>query len=156
MTCVSAEPPDHICEARAIWQHPDETAQMPRPQYGSISDSALPANTWQQQGAGAPQHGQYLQPYAPGYPQVQARAQGDGLAVASMVLGITSIVFCWWGLATLAQVVLAIVLGVKGMRRADAGAGGKGMAIAGLVCGCVGALAYLIFGVATLGAGFII
>jgi hypothetical protein len=48
------------------------------------------------------------------------------------------------------------VFGVKGMRRADAGAGGKGLAIAGLACGCVGAIAYLIFGVATLGAGFFI
>jgi hypothetical protein len=42
------------------------------------------------------------------------------------------------------------------MRRADAGAGHKGMAVAGLVRGIVGAVAYLSFGVLTLGAGFII
>jgi hypothetical protein len=156
MTCMSAEPPDHIREARSIWQQPDETAQMPRPQYGTVYDSPLPEAAWQQQGAGAPQHGQCLQPYAPGYPQVQAQAQGNGMAVASMVLGITSIVFCWWGLATLVQVVLAIVFGIKGMRRADGGVGGKGMAIAGLVCGIVGGIAYFIFGIAMFGAGFII
>jgi hypothetical protein len=55
-------------------------------------------------------------------------------------------------------VVLAITFGAVGMRRADAdaGAGHKGMAVAGLVRGIVGAVAYLSFGVLTLGAGFII
>jgi hypothetical protein len=72
------------------------------------------------------------------------------------VLGITSIVFCWWGLVSLAQVVLAIVFGYIGISRANRGASGKGQAVAGLVCGCVGALAYFIFGIVTLGVGFII
>jgi Domain of unknown function (DUF4190) len=90
---------------------------------------------------------------APAYPQA---APGNGMAVASLVLGITSIIFCWWGLATLAQVVLAIVFGCLGMSRAASGARGRGMAIAGLVCGCVGALFYLLFGVFTLGIGFLI
>lgn len=89
---------------------------------------------------------------APAYLQ----APGNGMAVASLVLGITSIVFCWWGLATLAQVVLAIVFGCLGMARAASGARGRGMAIAGLVCGCVGALFYLLFGVFTLGIGFLV
>ena len=73
-----------------------------------------------------------------------------------MILGITSIVFCWWGLFTLAQIVLAIVFGVKGLGRANAGAGGKGMAQAGLICGCVGALFYLIIGIFTVGIGLFI
>jgi hypothetical protein len=151
---MSYEPPEHIREARKVWQQPDETAQMPRPQYGNVYDATAP--TWQAQGAVVPQHAQYVQPYVSGYPQVQAQAQGNGMAVASMVLGITSIVFCWWGLATLAQVVLALVFSIRGIQKANAGAGGKGMAIAGLVCGLIGGIAYLIFGVATLGAGFII
>jgi len=65
------------------------------------------------------------------------------MAVASLVLGITSLVFCWWGLAARAQVVLAITFGIIGMRRTDAGARAQGMAVAGLVCGIVGAVAYL-------------
>ena len=72
------------------------------------------------------------------------------------MLGITSIVFCWWGLVSLAQIVLAIVFGCIGISRASRGASGKGLAVAGLVCGCVGALAYFIFGIVTLGVGFII
>jgi hypothetical protein len=71
-------------------------------------------------------------------------------------LGITSIVFCWWGLATPAQVVLAIVFGSIGIRRAKGGATGKNLAVARLICGCVGAAFYVFFGLITLGAGFII
>jgi hypothetical protein len=81
----------------------------------------------------------------------------SGFAVASMVLGITSIVFCWWGLGSLAQVVLAIVFGANGIRRANQGtAGGKGMATAGLACGIVGFIAYFIVGIVSLGVGFLI
>jgi hypothetical protein len=65
-------------------------------------------------------------------------------------------VFCWWGVFTLAQVVLAIVFGAKGISKANAGASGRGQAVAGLVCGCVGAVFYLIFGIATVGIGFLI
>jgi hypothetical protein len=93
--------------------------------------------------------------YAQAFPVARATA-GNGLAIASLVLGITSIVFCWWGLLSLAQVVLAIVFGCIGISRASRGASGKGQAVAGLVCGCVGAILYFIFGLLTLGAGFII
>jgi len=96
----------------------------------------------------------------PGWAQsagyVVARQAGNGQAVASLVLGITSIVFCWWGLATLAQVVLAIVLGSIGISRAKTGATGKNLAVAGLICGCVGAAFYVFFGLVTLGVGFIV
>jgi ABC-type phosphate transport system permease subunit len=96
-----------------------------------------------------------VQPYGTNPPAPLQPASGQ--AVAALVLGITGIVFCWWGLGTLAQVVLAIAFGVKGMQKADAGlAGGKGMAQAGLVLGIVGACLYLLVGVLTLGAGFLI
>jgi hypothetical protein len=77
------------------------------------------------------------------------RPEGSGFGVAALVLGICSVVFCWWGLVTLAMVVLAVTFGAKGLARP-----GRGMAIAGLSCGLVGAAAYLIVGVATLGVGF--
>jgi ABC-type phosphate transport system permease subunit len=82
--------------------------------------------------------------------------RGNGQAVAALVLGITSIVFCWWGLFTLAQIVLAVVFACVGMSKASRGAGGHGLAVAGLVCGCVGAVAYVIVGLFTLGLGFIV
>jgi hypothetical protein len=115
-----------------------------------------PAPGWspQQQAPGG-----YLQPYqAAGYPQpMPGQAGGNGLAVASLVLGITSIMFCWWGLLSLAQVVLAGVFGVFAINKANSGlAGGKSLAIAGLICGVVGFIAYFFVGIATLGIGFII
>lgn len=73
-----------------------------------------------------------------------------------MVLGITSIIFCWWGVFSLTQVVLAIVFSGLGIARANRGAARKGMAIAGLVCGLVGAVLYLLIGIASLGVGFLI
>lgn len=86
-------------------------------------------------------------------PQAQV---GNNMAVASLVLGIMSIVFSWWGLVTLAMGVLAIVFGVKGMDRANFGLPGKGMATAGLICGCVGLVAYVVLGIVTLGLFFLI
>lgn len=61
-----------------------------------------------------------------------------GLSIASMVLGIISVViFCIWYISVPCA-VLAIIFGVVGMKK-----GGKGMAIAGLVLGIV-ALAILV------------
>lgn len=82
---------------------------------------------------------------------------GNGKAVASMVLGITSVVFCWWGLATLAMVVLAIALGGTSMKETkQARVAHHGMAVAGLVLGIVGALIYIILGIASLGVMLVI
>ena len=81
---------------------------------------------------------------------------GNGLAIAGMILGITSVVFCWWGLLSLAQVVLAIVFGGVGLSRANRGAPHKGMAVAGLVCGLIGAVFYLMLGIFSLGVGLLI
>jgi hypothetical protein len=80
----------------------------------------------------------------------------NGLAVAALVLGIASIPFCWWGIATLAMVVLAIVFGSIGIHRANAGAPKKSLAVAGLCCGIVGLFAYLIVGIMSLGIGLFI
>jgi hypothetical protein len=126
-------------------------------QYRARSQDQAPQTDAVEQYRAQPQNWAYEapQPYAPGYPQAPAQAQ-NGMAVASMILGITSIVFCWWGIFTLVQVVLAIVFGVKGLSKANAGAGGKGMALAGLICGCVGAFFYLIVGIFTVGVGFLI
>jgi len=92
-------------------------------------------------------------PYAP-YPVPK-----NGQAVAGMVLGILSVIGWWAGIGELALVVLAITLGAVGMRRASGPGGmgaGHGQAVAGLVLGIAGALAYLCFAIATAGIGFVI
>lgn len=66
----------------------------------------------------------------PGYPVVQQRTT-DGLAIASMVLGI---VWVWW-----IGSILAVIFGHIALRRiAREGKAGRGMAIAGLVLGYIG------------------
>jgi len=80
----------------------------------------------------------------------------NGVAVAALVLGITSIVFSWWGLLTLVQVMLAIVFGSVGISKANRGASNKGLAVAGLVLGLVGLVIYFFIGLFSLGVGWII
>lgn len=109
---------------------------------------------------GVPPYGGYYYgpgPYAPMYQQpVVASQPGNGLAVASLVLGITSILFSWLGLLTLVQVVLAMTFGGIGISRANQGASGKGLAIAGLILGCVGLVIYFFVGLASFGLGWLV
>jgi hypothetical protein len=144
------------------WAPPAAAGLPPQPGPAQPAWGQPAAPGWNAPAAGwsPPQQGPggYMQPYqAGGYPQPMAQAGGNGMATASLVLGITSIVFCWWGLGTLAQIVLAGVFGVLAINKANSGlAGGRSLAIAGLICGGVGFLAYFIIGVATLGIGFIV
>lgn len=59
-----------------------------------------------------------------------------------MVLGIVSIVCCWLTVFDAVPVVLAVVFGIVALNemRANPARGGRGMAVAGIVCGAVGAL----------------
>ena len=92
-----------------------------------------------------------IQPHFPTVAQ-----QGNGLAVAGMILGITCIIFSWWGIFTLVQVVLAITFSAIGRGHAKRGAPHGGMATAGLVLGIVGAVLYFLIGIFSFGAGFFI
>lgn len=95
----------------------------------------------------------YPAPYGP--PQPPA-APGHGHAVASMVLGITSLVFCWWGLGTLAMVACALSFGGVSLHRtSQAQIQASGMAVAGVILGVLGFLAYFFVGLFSLGAGWI-
>lgn len=127
-----------------------------------------PAQDWQAQPTAYAQQPQvyaqqpqaYATPYGAGYPQAgfpaAAQKNGNGFAIASLVLGITSIFFCWWGLFSLLQVVLAIVFGALALGRVAPGSSHRTMAIAGIVCACVGVILYFIFGLLTLGFGLLI
>lgn len=65
------------------------------------------------------------------------KGQGKGLGIASMVCGIISLIGCcglWYVSIPLA--IVAIVLGIVQIVKNEA----RGMAIAGIVCGAVGAI----------------
>jgi len=73
-------------------------------------------------------------PYDGGY------RRGNGVAVASLVLGLVSVVLmCIWYVAMPCG-ILAIIFGVGGRKNAREGASGGGMATAGLVLGLLGLL----------------
>ena len=74
----------------------------------------------------------------PSYVPSNQPQQSSGLAVASLVLGIISLVlFCVW-YVSIPCAIIAIVMGAIAKGKAARGeAGGKGMATAGLVCGII-------------------
>jgi len=73
------------------------------------------------------------------------------MAAASLVLGITSIVFCWMGILTLLQLVLAFVFGFRTLSRADRWGVRAPLAVAGTICASVGLLIYFAAGALTAG-----
>ncbi len=103
-----------------------------------MSDTPLAPGWWQasdgkwyppRQPSGAPPQGY-------GYYAGPSQRPMSGKAVASLVLGILSIVFCYLGFI---PGVVAIVLGVMAKRDIDrTGLEGRGLAQAGFVCGIVG------------------
>jgi hypothetical protein len=122
------------------WPGDQGTGNAPQP-YGTAQPGAWQQPGWQQptwqQGAWqppGPPPGPPVQGYGPpagypGYPWAPQRT--NGMAVASMVLGILWIY--WIGS------ILALVFGyIARSQIRERGEGGSGMAVAGIVLGCVG------------------
>ena len=66
-------------------------------------------------------------------PTQTAPQQGNGMAVAGMVLGIVSLVLiCIWFLSPILAIV-GLCLSIAGKKRADETNTGKGMALAGII-----------------------
>ncbi len=65
-----------------------------------------------------------------------------GFAIASMCCGIGSIVLCCFGILGLACGICGIVFGILSLKKE--GGNGKGMAMAGLICGGVGTFLTLV------------
>lgn len=65
---------------------------------------------------------------------MEQKKESKGMAIASMVLGILSLVICWvgWILGIVGLILASVSLGTH--------KGGKGMAIAGLVTSILGVL----------------
>ncbi|WP_030951895.1 DUF4190 domain-containing protein [Streptomyces sp. NRRL S-481] len=84
----------------------------------------------------------------PGYPQGgygwpgMPPAPQNGMGTAAMVLGIVSCtLFCLYGVISLVTGILAVIFGIKGRKRAEAGvATNHGQAQAGLIMGVIGIL----------------
>ena len=104
---------------------------------------------------GTPPYGQGPSPYGPGpgapygpptqhpgYPYPTgapgAPAKSTGKATAALVCGILSIVLCWTTLFDALLAIPAIVLGIVVL--SDKRAPGRGLAMAGLICGVIGAI----------------
>jgi hypothetical protein len=78
-------------------------------------------------------------------PMQTAPQQGNGMAVAGMVLGIVSLVLiCIWFLSPICAIV-GLCLSIVGKKRSEETNTGKGMAIAGIVLSCI-TLALLLLG----------
>jgi hypothetical protein len=75
---------------------------------------------------------------------LEAAGTSNGFCVASLVLGIISLPsFC-----LVIPAILAIIFGIIGynqVSKSGAEGGGKGMAIAGIVCGAIGCLIFVLY-----------
>jgi hypothetical protein len=95
-----------------------------------------------------PGYGQQPPPYGqqppPGYGYgYRPPPVTNGKAVASMILGIVSIIFCYLGLLIGPVAIVMSVLASKDINAQPPGvAGGKGMATAGLVTGIIGTVVW--------------
>ena len=69
----------------------------------------------------------------------------NGMAVASLVLGILSSLLFFTVVPPFILGGLGVLFGILGLTKAGQGAPNKGMAIAGLVCGAVGIVAAIAF-----------
>lgn len=165
---AAPEAPFQAAPAQSPGQPPYQAAapQAPyqaQPYAAPAQQSPYPAP---QQGYGQPQQPhvsgmQYSnQPPQYGYAgQGMQPAQTNGLAITSLILGVVSLFLLLFsalpvmGILSVACGIGAFVCGLIGMKKIDSsnGAqGGKGIAIAGVVCGLIGAVLGLVFTIACL------
>ncbi len=73
--------------------------------------------------------------------------ESNNQSIVGMILGIVSVVFCSLPILSIALGIVAIVLGVKGLKKSNdmPKRKGKGMGIAGISCGCVGTVLCIIY-----------
>ncbi|MFF5980008.1 DUF4190 domain-containing protein [Streptomyces olindensis] len=113
------------------------------PQFDSTGAGAVPPPPVAPGGYGYPGYPQSGAGYqaGPGYgwPGMPMAPQ-NGMGIAAMVLGIVSCtLFCLYGVVSLVTGILAVIFGIKGRKRAEAGvATNHGQAQAGLIMGIIG------------------
>ncbi|MCK8435965.1 DUF4190 domain-containing protein [Streptomyces sp. D2-8] len=137
--------PPSVHDQATVTSMPGFTPPTGTPQYdpSGAGAGAVPPPPAAPTGPGAPGGYGY-----PGYPQAgygwpgMPMAPQNGMGVAAMVLGIISCtLFCLYGVVSLVTGILAIVFGIKGRKRAEAGvATNHGQAQAGLIMGIIGVI----------------
>jgi hypothetical protein len=97
---------------------------------------------------------QSYQPYQP-YQGVGSAQASNGLAIASLVLGIVSLVLFWAFGLSLFIGGLAVVLGAVGLSKSNSmpNRTGRGQAIAGIITGGLGAAAGILVIIGLMAAG---
>lgn len=81
----------------------------------------------------------YYPPTPPQYAYGPQRRPGSGKAVAALVLGVASIIFCFFSFLDALLVIPGLILALIAMNETKvAGGGGRGLAVAGLICSIVG------------------
>ncbi|MEU4468590.1 DUF4190 domain-containing protein [Streptomyces sp. NPDC024017] len=135
--------PPSVHDQATVTSMPGFTPPAGTPQYdpSGTGTGAVPPPPVAPTGPGAPGGYGY-----PGYPQSgygwpgMPPAPQNGLGIAAMVLGIVSCtLFCLYGVVSLVTGILAVVFGIKGRKRAEAGvATNHGQAQAGLIMGIIG------------------
>jgi hypothetical protein len=92
-------------------------------------------------------------PPPPAPPAIQPT---NGMAVASLVLGILSLLLFFTVVPPFILGALAVIFGALGLSKAKQGAPNKGLAVAGLICGGVGILAAIAFIALVVTAGDVV
>jgi hypothetical protein len=120
-------PPTQPPPQQPVWPPVDMTKQQP-PQYG-----AYPGYTPHP-------------PPPPGYPAYGMVQQTNGKATAALVLGILSILLFFLTFLDLGLAIPAIILGALGLRdvKRDPARGGRGRALAGVICGSIGTVMIIV------------
>lgn len=89
-------------------------------------------------------------------PAPPAAQPTNGMAVASLVLGILSLLLFFTIVPPFILGALAVIFGALGLSKAKQGAPNKGLALAGLICGGVGILAAIAFIALVVTAGDVV
>ncbi|MEP6759197.1 MAG: DUF4190 domain-containing protein [Actinomycetota bacterium] len=89
-------------------------------------------------------------------PAPPAMQPSNGMAVASLVLGILSIVMFFTVVPPFILGGLAVIFGILGFSKAKQGAPNKGLAIAGLICGAMGIVSAIAFIALVVTAGHVV
>lgn len=121
-------PPPGDGSQQPQYQSPQQYPQPPQGQYGQPPQGQYPPG-----GYGQPQYG------AP-------PSKNNGMAITALILGILALLLAWIPIVNFLSIVLglaAVVLGFLGMRKA-AVAGGRGLAIGGIVTGGLALLATIL------------
>lgn len=138
-----------VTEAQPTVQQPQTPAYDPAVYPPPPQPQGYPQQAYPQQGYPAPASPQSPQGYpAPAVPQPP---QPKGLAVSAMIVGIVSLVLCATIFMGIAGGIVAVVLGIVALKKAQS----KGMAVTGIITGGIAMLAaigMLVASLAFLGA----